>query len=515
MLKPNEIEAFSMAFDKPMKELEMRIMQDVIRRIKINGEITRAADWQINRLYELGVSKQEIKRAIQESFDLSDKDVLEMYRKVVGSSYARDRNIYIKRGLIQIPFEENLSLQQLISAVSVQTLGEMNNITQSLGFTVKQSDGKLKFQPIADYYQKTLDGAMLDIASGGFDYNTVLKRVVCEMTNSGLRTVDYSTGKSNRIDVAARRAIMTGMSQLTAKVNEDNAEALGTNVFETTWHSGARPSHQVWQGKWYTKEQLETVCGLGTVTGLCGANCYHDYYPVIPGISEPTYTAEELAEMNRKEYTPIDYNGKKYTKYEALQRQRRLETAIRAKRQEIKLLKDGGASEDDIVIARGRCMGLSQEYTAFSKTMGLPQQRERIYVDGLGNIGVGKTKLDLTYKDYNDIMHMKGKMSDVDVRKWYIAHDRNISELIDKTQSLEKQAQQAYELRNKYKFQARELMKDQEKRKVLDEKYPLNNFDYYYDKYSKICESEEDVYRAIIDSSTRPNSKINKSLGLE
>lgn len=392
MLKPNEKELFSMAFDEPMKELEMRIMQDIVRRIRINGEITRAADWQINRLHELGVSKREIKKYIKDSLDLNTQEINHLYKDIIRKDYERNSALYKYKGRPQIPFEDNAGLQTLISAVSAQTLGELDNITQSLGFAVRQPDGKLKFLPAADYYQKTLDNAMLDIASGGFDYNTVLKRVVREMTNSGLRTVDYSTGHSNRIDVAARRAVMTGMSQLTAKVNEDNAKDLDTDMFEVTWHGGARPSHQVWQGKWYTGEQLVTVCGLGTVTGLCGANCYHDYFPVIPGISQPTYTEEELAEMNRRENIPIEYNGKQYTKYEALQRQRQLETAMRAKRQEIKLLQDGGANEDDIVNARCRYRGLSQEYSMFSKAMDIPQQRERIYTDGLGNIGVGKYK---------------------------------------------------------------------------------------------------------------------------
>lgn len=415
MLKPNEIELFSMAFDEPMKELEMRIMQDIVRRIRINGEITRAADWQINRLYELGVSKREIKKYIKDSLDLNTQEINHLYKDIIRKDYERNSVLYKYKGRPQIPFEDNAGLQTLISAVSVQTLGELNNITQSLGFAVRQPDGKLKFLPAADYYQNTLDNAMLDIASGGFDYNTVLKRVVREMTNSGLRTVDYSTGHSNRIDVAARRAVMTGMSQLTAKVNEDNAKALDTDMFEVTWHGGARPSHQEFQGKWYTGEQLVTVCGLGTVTGLCGANCYHDYFPVIPGISQPTYTEEELAEMNRRENIPVEYNGKQYTKYEALQRQRRLETAMRAKRQEIKLLQDGGANDDDIVNAQCRYRGLSQEYSMFSKAMDIPQQRERIYVDGLGNIGVGKYKKAVDKSAESGIIDVRNQAKYIDM----------------------------------------------------------------------------------------------------
>lgn len=392
MFKPNEIEHFSMMFDEQMKALENQVMEDIVRRIRINGEITRSADWQINRLVQFGMSKKDIENALKTHLKISD-DIREMYENVIEEGYARDNDIYNGAGIERIPFEENDELQQLISATAQQTGGEMKNISQSLGFAVKGKNGKLEFTPLAEYYQNTLDSAISGIASGVFDYNTVLKRVVSELTNSGLRTVEYASGRSSRIEVAARRSVMTGLSQLTAKVNESNAEELGTDMFETTWHSGARPEHQVWQGRWYTKKQLVSVCGLGSVTGLCGANCYHGYFPVIPGLSEPTYTEEQLSEMNRKENTPTDYYGREYTKYEALQRQRRLETAMRAQRQKIHLLKVGGADEDDIITARCRYRGTSQEYTRFSKAMNLPQQRERVTVDGLGDVGRGKWKI--------------------------------------------------------------------------------------------------------------------------
>lgn len=390
MFKAGELEAVSMALEPQFRELEQRIMSDVVRRIKINGEVTRAADWQITRLAQLGESKREIKKVIKDTLGLSTKEINHLYKDITRKGYERDSDLYKYKGRTQIPFAENHELQQLIGAVSNQTNSELKNITQSLGFAKRGADGKLTFTPVADYYQKTLDSAMLDISSGAFDYNTVLKRTVKEMTNSGLRTVDYATGWSNRVDVAARRAVMTGMSQLTAKVNDSNAEQLGTDTFEVTAHGGARPEHQEWQGKWYTKDELESICGLGEVTGLCGANCYHDYYPVVPGISKPTYTPEEIEEFNRKENEPVEYNGKKYTKYEATQRQRKLETTMRAQRQEIKLLKEGGASEDDLIAARCRYRGTSAEYARFSKAMDLPQQRERVTVDGLGNIGQGK-----------------------------------------------------------------------------------------------------------------------------
>lgn len=390
MLNPNEIEALPVELEKHFKDLEARVMQDIVRRIRINDEITRSADWQIHRLYELGKGQEKIKKYIKNALNLSDSEIDKIYAEAIENGYVRDERLYKASGKKYIPFSENESLQRLIAGVTAQTKDELKNITQSLGFAVKQPGGKLKFMPIADYYQKTLDRAVLDIATGVFDYSTVLKRIICEMTDSGLRSVDYESGWSNRVDVAARRAVMSGVNQVTAKINEDNADLLNTEYFEVSWHSGARPSHQVWQGQVYTKEQLETVCGLGTVTGLCGANCYHTYYPFIPGVSERTYTDEQLAEMNAEENKKTDFGGKSYNKYEALQRQRHLETTMRAQRQRIKLLKEGGADEEDIVTARGRYMVTSSEYTRFSNAMNLPQQRERVTVDGLGNIGDGK-----------------------------------------------------------------------------------------------------------------------------
>lgn len=197
-----------------------------------------------------------------------------------------------------------------------------------------------------------------------------------------------ASGHSNRIDVAVRRAVLTGLNQLTGQVQEANAEKLGAEKFEVTWHSTARPTHQPWQGRVYTKEELVSVCGLGEVDGLKGANCRHDYFPFIEGISERVYTDEQLEEMNRKENEKKAYGGKEYTAYEATQRQRYLETAIRAQRQKIKLLQEGNASEDDIISAKCKYHKLSQEYTNFSKAMDSPQERSRIYADGLGKVDV-------------------------------------------------------------------------------------------------------------------------------
>lgn len=124
-------------------------------------------------------------------------------------------------------------------------------------------------------------------------------------------------------------------------------------------------------------------------------------------------------------------------------------------------------------------------------------------------------KKPLTHRDYEDIIDMKGKMSNYEVREWYIAHDKSILSQIDKSKPLRDQAVQAHALRNQYKFQARELMENQEERQLLDKEHPLHDFSYYFEKYSKLYGSEEEVYEAILSSSTRSNKTVNKKFGLE
>lgn len=385
MFNPSELERMPKKIESIFTDLELKIMQDIIRRIRINEEITRSADWQIYRLVQVGKSREEIRKYIQQALKLSNAEVERLYKEVIASGYARDASIYESAGVDFIPFNENAELQQLIQSVITQTKEELVNITQTMGFAIEMG-GKMVFTPLAEYLQRTLDQAVFEITTGTFEYNVTLNKVIREMTKSGVRTVDYASGWSNRIEVAARRALMTGVNQVVQHINDFNAQQLETEYFEVSWHATARPEHQVWQGRVYTRKELETVCGLGTGPGLCGWNCYHSYWPFIPGVSKRQYTDEELDRMNAQENKPKKYKGKEYTTYEATQRQRYLETKMRALRRQIKLLKEGGASEDDLIAARSKYRATMAEYADFSKNMGLPQERERIYMDGLGRV---------------------------------------------------------------------------------------------------------------------------------
>lgn len=368
------------------QDLEERIMQDIVRRIVKAGEITSTADWQINRLRILGYSSEDIEQEIKKALNASYPEMFELYDKVINWEYVRNKDIYEQINAEYIPFEENGQLKQITEAIIDQSFDDLENVTNSLGFYLDYGNGQKVLTPLSQVYTKYLDAACYDIVTGAFDYNSVLRRVVTQLTNSGLRQIDYSSGRANRVDVAARRAVMTAVSQITGKISEYNAQKLGTEYFEVEWHAGARPTHAVWQGRVWSKEQLYSVCGLGTVTGLLGANCYHTYYPFFPGISERNWSDEWLDAKNREESEPKEFNSKRYTLYEAKQRQRQMETAMRAQREKVRLLQHGGADQDEIILHKAKYQGQLNEYSRFCKKMSLTEERERIYLDMRGRV---------------------------------------------------------------------------------------------------------------------------------
>lgn len=389
-MTPDQKGSLPLRLEKLFYEMQNRIFTDIVRRIKKTGEITSTADYQINKLLILGNSTEFIENEIKRLIGLTAPEIWELYDKVANWEYVRYADAYEQINGHFTPLEDNEQIQQWSQAVINQTQNEIRNITQSLGMTVEVG-GKAVFTPLAEYYQTYLDRACMDIVTGSFDYNTVLRRVVKEMTSSGIRSVDYASGWNNRVPVAVRRAVMTGVSQLSAQINEMIAKDLKTDKYEVTWHSGHRPSHW-WGGRVYTYQELQTVCHLGEGDGLCGWNCRHSYLCYIPNVSVRTYTDEQLKDLEAQEQEVKTYQGKEYNKYQASQMQRKLETKMRAQRAKVKQLQQGGADPNDIIAAKARYLNTLHQYQEFSKKMGLPEQMERVYIDGLGRIAPGKIR---------------------------------------------------------------------------------------------------------------------------
>lgn len=378
---PELLDALPEELSELFRGLEITLLEEICSRLKIADNLNEVTVQDIRALRSHGISLKAIEDAIRETTGMSwDK-----LNKLLDDVVERNQVYYTDLiNLAKVTMQETLVDAAVIDAIRRQTIDEFRNITQSMGFLV---NGGRTMLPPARAYQWALDSALLQVESGAFSYNNAIKMATRQLADSGLKTVQYESGHVDHVDVAVRRAVMTGITQINAQYTEQSAEYLETPYFEVSAHIGARDvngpspwsSHKAWQGKVYSIRSgdiypnIFSVCGLGYVDGLEGANCRHNRSPWIEGVSERTYTDEELANIDPP---PFEFEGKKYTMYQATQKQRQIERTIRKwKRREAAAMDD-----EEKTVCGVRIRRLNQEYKAFSKAAGLPEQRDRMAV---------------------------------------------------------------------------------------------------------------------------------------
>ena len=382
---PGLLDALPEELAELFRSLEDTLLDEICSRLKLADQFNEVTVQDIRALRSHGIELKDIEKAIRKTTGISEKKLKELLDDVA----ERNQKYYTDLiDLAHITQPETLVSIEDTWAIYEQTKQTMRNLTRSMGFLV---DAGRTMLPPAKAYQWCCDSAVMQIQSGAISYNQAIKSAVRQLAQSGLKVVDYESGHRDQIDVAARRAVMTGVNQICAKYTEQSAEYLETPYFEVSAHSGARDkpgpspwsSHKDWQGRVYSIRandiypSIYEVCGLGAVDGLEGANCRHRRNVWVEGVSERTYTDEQLAHID--DGLGCTYDGKTYTAYEATQEQRKVERTIRKLKREKAAYKAAGLHENETAV-NIRLRRLNAKYKAFSAAAGLPEQRERMKV---------------------------------------------------------------------------------------------------------------------------------------
>lgn len=380
---PELLDALPEELAELYRSLELKLLDEICSRLKIAGELNEVTVQDIRALRSHGIDLSEIEKAIQRTANISRKELDKLLDEVVDRNQRYYTELIDLAGVTQ---PETMVSSEDINAILSQAQREVGNLPRSMGFLV--DNGRTMLAP-ARAYQWALDNAEMQIMSGAVSYNQAIKHAVKQLADSGIKVVDYESGHRDQIDVAARRAVMTGVSQLCAKYTEQSAEYLETPYFEVSAHVGARDkgvgwqNHKAWQGRVYSIRtgdkypSIYEVCGLGYVDGLEGANCRHIRTAFVDGVMERTYSDEELEHID--DGHDVDFEGKHYTAYEATQKQRQIERTVRKLKREQAAYKAAGLEEDAQAVT-ARIRRLNKEYKAFSEAAGLPLQRERMKV---------------------------------------------------------------------------------------------------------------------------------------
>lgn len=384
---PEVLDALPEVLAELFRWLDIKLLVEIVKRLKIADNLNEVTVQDIRALRGRGIELTDIKAAIRKVAGISETKL----ESLLADVEARNRAYYGSLGDITAP-ELWLGVGD-VEAITRQTVGELRNITRSMGYLV---GGQML--PPAQAYEWALDSALLQVESGGISYGEAISDATRALADSGLQYVDYESGWRNRVDVAVRRAVMTGVNQINRKYDEAAMEELETDLVEVSAHAGARDkgtgfqNHKGWQGKVYRWRRytemfpgsssgaypdFETTCGYGDVQGILGANCRHKWTPFVEGVMERTYTDDQLSTIDKP---PFEYEGRKYTTYEATQVQRRIETAVRHWERRAA----GATNTADAHAAKARIRALKQKYREFSAAAGLRMQPERMkaYIPG-------------------------------------------------------------------------------------------------------------------------------------
>lgn len=552
MLTPEQLQNLPQELTDLYEQLSEFILRDIARRIAKGAQITDTAEYQLYRARSLGLSTDEIAAKIAEINGSSAAEINRLIREAAAQSDEFDRKMLGADKGAAVPLEENTQLQKLISAQIAETAGKCENLTNTMGFADHDFLGRVYYLSMTDMYRREMDSAHMKVATGATDYMTAIRQACNKLAASGVRTIDYESGRSDRIEVAARRAILTSVAHVTHRISEQNGEELGADGWEMSAHSGSRPSHAVYQGRQYTQEQYERIIK----PLISEPNCRHDVFPIILGVSEPVYTEEELQNIDQP---PFTYEGRTYTAYEASQQMRKMERAMR-KQKDRCIVADAAGDEEAFATASIRLNRQKYIYEDFCKAADSYTEYERTYVTGFNRSiaarsGVAAIKkeykliastLDKSavpsiddfkkmlynnsdeYKqlrhqfnekvinsDYDDIKHLNGSLSDKVTRQWYVLHDKKIPDMIDRNQSIEDQARQAHALRNQFRTNARDLMLNQDERKWLDKSHPNLTFEEQVDKkMSDKGMTRDEAIQDILKTASKSNKKVNEKFKL-
>ena len=374
MLTAAQIEALRGQSEKLLDPVTDFLIEDIARRVADAGQLTGTAAYSAWRLQNLGISQRKLKKEIAKRLDISLKDAEKLLKQAAKAGYNFDLSKFpTSQG---IPLSANSSLQQILMATVQMAKADLTNITQTMGFV--GSDGICR--PLTQAYEQACDFAFQKVSTGAQDYISAIRDATWGLAEKGIQSIDYRSGYHMSLEAAVRQNIMGGMGIMQEKISKQNHDALGCDGWEISAHACPAPDHEPIQGRQYSDEEFERL-NSSLLRRIGTLNCGHSASPIILGVHSPQYTEEELEQFRRDNEIGVTFEGRHYTGYEATQRQRKFERAIRKQRRRI-LVDEALGDTDKLQTDRIKHQCLMQEYKRFSDGVDLPVQHARLDTAG-------------------------------------------------------------------------------------------------------------------------------------
>lgn len=376
MLTADQIDALGHKAQQITEPITEFLIRDIARRISEAGQLTSTASYQVWKLQKLGVSQRQIKKELRRLLKVSHRELRNLLTQSAEVGYNFDiKNLPFVQA---VPFRKNTVIQEIVDAAVQMAREDLSNMVQTMGFVGPNG----KALPLTQAYEQACDFAFQKVATGAQDYNSAIRQATKELANRGIVTIDYASGRTRSLEAAVRGNIMGAIGTMQEKISQQNHDDFGCNGWEISAHANSAPDHEPIQGRQYPDEEYiqlndSLVRRIGTL------NCGHSAFPIIIGVNSPQYTREQLEKFRKDNEKGFTYEGKHYTGYEATQRQRKLERAIRRQKHRI-LIDEAAGDKERLAIDQTKLVRLNDEYARFTKAAGLRSQRERMNIPGFG-----------------------------------------------------------------------------------------------------------------------------------
>lgn len=338
----------------------------ICERLKKVGELNPTSVRQIITMTkEMDIDMRAIKKAIAKRMGMTLKEVDRVFDQAAMDS-AELAMALVKD---QADIVNMKGIKKLARAAANKCKEMILNLSDTFGFKL----GKQNLS-IRNAYIAVVNKATLAVQTGALDYDTAIREEVKRLSDAGISVVQWESGYRRRLDSSIRMNVMEGVRQMNQEVLNEAGEKFADGV-EISAHDRPAPDHADIQGKQFTKEEYEKLnASLKRPIGTL--NCMHIAFPIIYGVTEPSYTDEELRTMKENANKKYIWKGKELNGYECTQKQREYETEIRKAQDREKALRAAGDKEG-ADREHKRAVDLRKEYKAFSEHVGLKEKLNR------------------------------------------------------------------------------------------------------------------------------------------
>ena len=349
-----------------MRLIESEVIGIICDRLKKVGELNPTSAKQLAVLTkDYNADMQEIQKAIRKRMNLSVEEVDRIFRQAAQDSTELATALAMDR----LNVVDTRRVEEQARAAAARYKDRILNLSDTFAF--KMGEG---YKPLREAYIAVTNKATLAVHSGALDYNTAIRQEVKRLADHGISVVEWESGYHRRLDSSVRMNVMEGVRQMNQEILEEAGEKFATG-YEISAHDRPAPDHADIQGRQYTKEEYEKLnASLKRPIGTL--NCMHIAYPIIYGVTKPTYSEKELEEMKEHAEKKYSWKGKELTGYECTQEQRRMETEIRKSQDKERALRRAG-DNTGADLEKEKTQALRKEYKEFSRHVGLSEKLNR------------------------------------------------------------------------------------------------------------------------------------------